>query len=84
LIEIHLISFCVLGFTGTIIYSISILSLQTKIEKISQLQKTMSVPNKGAEGLSCSSIFFLIFPIFLLDEIPVWRDLLFSSLLQKI
>merc|ERR1719209_2309760 len=37
----HLISFCVLGFTRIIIYSISILSLQTKIEKTSQLQNTL-------------------------------------------
>jgi len=36
-----LISFCVLGFTRTIIYSISILSPQTKIEKISPLQNTL-------------------------------------------
>jgi len=36
-----LISFCVLGFTRIIIYSISILSLQTKIEKNSQLQNTL-------------------------------------------
>jgi len=43
----------------------------------------MRIPEKGAESLSCSSIFFLIFPIFLLDEIPVWRDLLFTSLVEK-